>query len=203
MLISHIEQVDQKRRTIFINGEEAFTLYKNEVYKYRLEKDAKISPEVYEEIMSVLNKRAKLKVMDYLKKADNPERELRNKLKKLRFPESCIDVAIEYVKQYGYIDDARYTENYIRLKKQSKSKQFIEFELKRKGIDASVIKECMDNVYCGDSELLAIQKQISKKCCDLSTLDRDKKNKLIASLCRKGFSYENVRKCLSIMDDYD
>ncbi len=201
MQISHIEEVDKKRRKVFIDGNEAFTLYSNEIYKYRLEKDTLVSLALYEEIMAVLNKRAKLKVMDYLKQSDKTEKELRVKLRRAHFTDISIDVAIEYVKNFGYLDDVRYTLNYIRLKKGSKSKQVIEFELKNKGIDSAVIKESMDQEYGRDSELTAIKKLIEKKCNDINKLDNEKKTKLIASMCRKGFSYENIRKCMAIMEE--
>ncbi len=201
MQISHIEEVDKKRRKVFIDGNEAFTLYTNEIYKYRLEKDSLVSTAIYEEIMTVLNKRAKLKVMDYLKQSDKTEKELRMKLKRAYFTDSSIDVAIDYVKHFGYLDDIRYTKNYIRLKKSTKSKQVIEFELRNKGIDSVVIKASMDQEYGRDSELTAVQKQIQKKCNNIKELDNEKKAKLIASLCRKGFSYENIRKCIAIMEE--
>ncbi len=201
MQVSNIEEIDKNRRTVFIDGEEAFTLYKNEIEKYRLELYNIVSNELYDEILAMLNKRAKIKIMDSLKRSDQPERELRNKLRIARFPESCIDVAIDYVKQYGYINDSRYAENYIRLKKMSKSKQAIEYDLKRKGVDASLIKECMDSEYSFDVEMEVINKHIAKKCNDINSLDYNAKNKLTASLCRKGFSYEKVRKCLSFIEN--
>lgn len=197
MQISQIEELDKKKRIVYIDGVEAFTLYKNEINKYGLEPDKEITPAQYEEILAVLDKRAKITVMETLKRSDKPEMELRSKLKRARIPDSSIDVAIDYVKQYGYLNDMRYTENYIRIKKQSKSKQAIESELRRKGVDSFIIKECMENEYSMDTELEVIQKQIAKKCRDLASLDDNKRNKLIASLCRKGFSYEKVRQCLS------
>ncbi len=200
MQVSNIEEIDKNRRIVFIDGEEAFTLYKNEINKFKLELYNFISNELYDEIIAMLNKRAKIKIMDSLKRSDQPERELRNKLKKARFPESCIEVAIDYVKQYGYINDTRYAENYIRLKKMSKSRQSIESDLKRKGLDSSLIKECIDSEYSIDDELEVINKQITKKCKDINLLDHNTKNKLAASLCRKGFSYEKVRKCLSLFE---
>ena len=203
MQITRIEEVDKKRRTVFIDGVEAFTLYKNEVYKYKLEQDAFVKQEIFIEILEVLNKRAKLKVMEYLTQSDKPEADLRSKLKRARYPDSCIEVAIDYVKSYGYINDLRYTENYIRTKKVLKSKQAIQFELKKKGIDAAIIKEAMDSEYSVDTEMDAIKKQIAKKCRDTSNLDRDKLNKLVASLCRKGFSYDKIKQCLSINQEYE
>ncbi len=201
MLISNIIEIDKKRRKVFIDGEEAFTLFNNELYRYHLEPDTILSEEVYDEIMAVLNKRAKLKVMDYLKQSDKSEHELRTKLKRLYFPDPCIDVAIEYVRGYHYIDDNRYAENYIRYKSHNKSKQAIAFELKKKGVSTSIIQDCMEEVYTVDAENDAIRKQILKKYSIISTIEPEQKQKLIASLCRKGFSYERIKQVISTIEE--
>lgn len=203
MIISQIAEIGKKKRVVYIDGEEAFTLYKNEIYKYELLPDTVLTEEKYEEIMAVLNKRAKLKIMEYLKQSDKSETELRNKLKRALFPDSCIQVAIDYVKQYGYINDTHYAENYIYSHKNNKSKQALEFDLRRKGISSEIIKSCMEQEYDPDTEIEAIRKQIAKKCSDVSSLSSEQKVKLLASICRKGFSYENVKRCLSIMEEED
>lgn len=201
MIISQIVELDRKKYVVYIDGEEAFTLQKHEIVKFKLQPDTVLTEEKYEEIMASLNKKAKLKAMEYLKQSDKSELELRTKLKRAFFPESCIQVAIDYVKQYGYINDIKYAENYIYSHKNNKSKQALEFELRKKGISEDIIRNCMEEEYSLEMELEAIRKQIAKKCSNVSSLTSEEKVKLMASICRKGYSYENVKKCLSIMEE--
>lgn len=117
---------------------------------------------------------------------------------------------MDYVRGFHYIDDVRYAVSYIRLKRMTKSKKQIKMGLYAKGIYEDTIeqayvelKESEDNIEdCEDAEIVAIRRIVNKKCCDLSTLTKEEKLKISASLYRKGFSSENIRKVFS-MEEYD
>lgn len=194
MIITQIEQLDQKKRKVYIDGEFSFLLYSNEIRSYRLEEGEPIESSTYEELEKVVIKRAKLKVMDLLKRSDKTESELRMKLKQGYFPSEAIELAIEYVKSYGYLNDERYALNYIRMKKNSKSKNAIIYELSIKGISKEVINLYMEEEFSYEDEEEAIKKLIYKKTKNPEELPIEKKQKIIASICRKGFSYEKVKK---------
>lgn len=194
MIITQIEQLNQKKRKIYIDGEFSFLLYSNEIRRYRLAEGEPIETSIYEELEKVVIKRAKLKVMDLLKRSDKTESELRMKLKQGYFPSEAIEVAIEYVKSYGYLNDERYASNYIRMKKNSKSKNAIIYELSLKGIPKEVIDLYMEEEFSYEDEEEAIKKLIYKKTKNPEELTIEKKQKIIASICRKGFSYEKVKK---------
>ena len=68
-----------------------------------------IQEQEFSEIMNeILPLRAKRYAMNLLVKMDRTERELREKLKKNGYPAEVSRKAVDYVKSYGYIDDARY-----------------------------------------------------------------------------------------------
>ena len=201
MRVTSIEEVDKKKKKIKVDGEFGFMLYNSEVRKYHIVEGEEINPEDYEEIKAALYKRAKLKTMDLLKRSDKTEQELRTKLRTAKFSDDAIDVAIEYVRSYGYIDDARYASNFIRLKKQQKSKRALEFELQNKGIPRDIIHQCMEEEFAYEDETEAIKKLIRKKCNNVTDVDDVKVQKIIASICRKGFSFEKIRSAIRELEE--
>lgn len=196
MRVTAVEVVDKKKKKVSIDGEYAFMLYNSEVRRFHVREGEELSPVDYEEIQAALYKRAKLKTMDLLKRSDKTEQELRTKLKTAKFNQDAIDVAIEYVRSYGYIDDYRFASNYVRLKKQQKSKRALEFELSNKGIPRDVISQCMEEEFQQEDETEAIKKMILKKCNMVSQVEDAKMQKIIASICRKGFSFDKVRTAI-------
>lgn len=197
MKITQIELVDKKRKRIYIDDEFAYVLYNSEVRRFRLEEGEEIGQPLHDEIEQAVIKRAKLKVMDLLKRSDKTEQELRTKLRTASFPEKAVEEAISYVRGYKYLDDERYASNYIRMKKQTKSKNAIVYDLISKGIEKEIIDQYMEEEFDSDDEEEAIKKLIYKKTSNPSELDLEKKQKLVASICRKGFSYEKVKRIIS------
>ena len=55
----------------------------------------------------------KLKALSLLTDMDRTEAQLRQKLKQKAFEEDIIEQTIEYVKSFGYIDDAKYAQRFV------------------------------------------------------------------------------------------
>lgn len=137
-------------------------------------------------------KKAKLKAMSILKYRDRTEKELRMKLKQAGFLESVIDAAVEYVISFHYIDDERYTASYIRYKKDLKSIRQMQMELVEKGIPKDMFNRVIEDQQVSEEE--AVRRAIKKRTEDVDTLPQELKQKLIASLYRKGFSQEEIKR---------
>lgn len=196
MIISRIEQIDKKKYKIYIDQEYAFLLYSSDIKKNKLEVGEEISQQLYEEIIEdTVFRRAKQKALAILKFMDRTEKELELKLRQADYTDEIIYRTIAYVKDYKYIDDERYTSYYIRSKKDLKSKRQIEMELYRKGIDKSMIDRILEEEFDGDES--AIKKAIAKKTSNIEELTYEEKQKIAASLYRKGFRSEDIRKYLS------
>lgn len=202
MLITDIKEFKKGRYEIYINDEFMFLLYKSEIDSLNVKKGSEISESTYDEIMKrVLPKRAKKRAMNLLIKNDLPEKKLREKLSEGKYPEICINEAIDYVKSYHYIDDNRYAHNYIACKSGSLSKNIIRNKLIEKGIDKSIIENELMLFYEDDPlneniEENLIRQQLQKKCKNNFDLSYDEKRKLIAYMYRKGFSIDKVERVL-------
>ena len=126
MTVTDIIAVDKKRDKIYIDNKFAFVIYKGESHLYDVEIGKEITPDNYDKIISeVLPKRAKLRAMKLLIKRDYTEAGIRGKLSEGYYSESQIDETIQYLKDYGYIDDVRYVRNYFAIHIQSKPKNKI------------------------------------------------------------------------------
>lgn len=195
MYINKLETQNSKTK-VYIDEEYHFTLYPQDIKLYKIEEDMELSEEEYEKIIKdTVLRRGKQKALALLKYMDRSEYELSLKLKQAGYTSILIDCIIEYVKSYHYIDDARYTSQYIKYKKESKSKKQIKMELMQKGISNDIIALVMEEEYEDEEvEDTALLKAISKKTSDPSTLNEEQKLKLRAYLYRKGFSIDAIKK---------
>ena len=90
------------------NGTE-LVLYRGEAKQFRMREGSTLSDEEeHQLIYEVVGKRAKRRTMHLLEQMDRTEQQLREKLKQGGYPQACIDLALEYVKSFHYVDDYRY-----------------------------------------------------------------------------------------------
>ena len=145
-------------------------------------------------------KRAKKRAMHLLEDMDRTESALREKLKAGQYPENAISGAIEYVRSFGYLDDARYAENFVMSRKDTKSKREIKALLSQKGVSDDLICLAFEQCYSEDSEEEAIRRILRKKKVDPERMEEQEYQKILGYLARKGFRYEVIRHVIS---DYD
>lgn len=204
MLITEIKEISKTKFFVCIDYDTAFALYKGECRKYNIRLHEEISDDIYTEIINnVLLKRAKIRSMNLLKSKDYTEHQLTDKLRKNYYPQPVIDKTIEYVKSYGYVDDLRYAENYIKYSINNKSKKQIEILLNQKGISKENIKNAFQSyseLYGDIQEEELINKYISKKKYDCNNATVKEKQKIIAFLYRKGFSLDKIYKVVGQTD---
>lgn len=200
MLITEIIEYTKNRSKVFIDQQFAFVLYKGELLKYYIEVGKEIAEYDYDTIVhELLPKRAKLRAMNLLKSKDYTEKKIRDKLKEGMYSEQIINETIEYLKQYRYIDDQRYTENYISYHQKSKSRNNIEAELLRRGIEKNCFKIEWEK-YKEENEMVdeisIITELLKKKNYQPDTSDMKEKQRLYGFLLRRGFSSELISRAL-------
>ena len=150
--VTSIKEITSKRRAVYVDYEQVFALYAGELRKFGIKEQSYISEDVYDEIMTVLSKRAVIRGMNLLKNKDYTRAEFIKKLKDGYYPDKAVDAALEYIDRYGYIDDDRYARNYVAFKAPVKSRRIIEQKLKEKGVSAvSLLKYKMGNIFTGRS----------------------------------------------------
>ena len=147
--------------------------------------------------------RAYRKALFILERRDHTENELQKKLHDKEFSQESITEALERLKEYGLVDDRRFTEQYLRYHYTEQSKRVLSMKLLRKGIRT----ELFDSVYSeiaaeseSNPELEALQKALGaalrkaeRRGCSAEELSQDEKNRIIAALYRKGFALSLIQ----------
>lgn len=146
-------------------------------------------------------KKAKLRAMHLLERADRTEAALRQKLA-ANYPEEVVEEAMEYVKSFGYVDDRRYAENYIRYRAQTKGRIQIFQELQKKGVDRQLITAAWEEVASVEEmdERELIRALVLKKHPTGSRLDEGQMRRLQGFLARRGFSWGDISAVLTEED---
>lgn len=206
MTVTDIIEISKKQCKIMIDNEFAFVLYKGELHLYKIKKGTEIAKEDYDKIINeVLVKRARLRAMNLLKSRAYTEKKLRDKLKAGHYPSSCIEDALGYVKSYGYIDDKKYTEDYLFYHGRELNRQQVFMKLKERGIAEETIRKayedfCQSGEAPDESELIC--KLLKKKHYDPAG-DWESRQKIMRFLFTKGFSYDKIQETLSVYGKND
>ena len=142
-------------------------------------------------------RRAKLRALHLLTAMDRTEAQLREKLQS-SYDEEVVDIAFEYAKNYGYINDERYVRVYIESKSRTKSRKQIEQELiLKKGVSKELVERGFEEAQMADvSEV--IQKYMQKKKIDPENCEYEQKQKFFAYMMRKGFQIEDMKRVFDL-----
>ncbi len=122
-----------------------------------------------------------------LEKSMKSEKMLRDYLKEREYPLSCIDKAVDKLKDYGYIDDEAFCDNFISIYSGSKSRRKIKYDLLSKGVNVDLIERKLENLNDEDEEEKCYK--FAKKYMKNKEFDLKNKQKLYNHLAGKGFEF--------------
>lgn len=115
------------------------------------------------------------------------------------------DAIVERLKEKGYLDDRRFAEFWVenRFVKKGVSSKRLQMELMKKGVAKEVIEEVLQGSERNDKE--EMRKIIAKKRAKYTHVNEAGEveyndEKMIAYLCRQGFSYEAAREAVTESD---
>ena len=186
MVITQIAGASGARCRIYIDGQFAFVLYKGELRKFHLQEGQELPPDSYREITEeLLPRRAKLRCMNLLQSKDYTRKQL--------------DGAIAYVESYGYVDDLRYARDYIEYHIDSRSRNRIEQDLLRKGIDSTLIAEAfaeLERLGVEQDEAAMIRELLMKKKYCAETATRQEQQRMYGFLYRRGFHADVIARAI-------
>lgn len=193
MTVTEIRPVTKQKYQIEVEGHSPFVLYKGEVFRYHIEKDREISPEIYKEIIEeVLTKRAKLRALHLLEQGDRTKKDLEEKLLKNGYPPEAAEAALAYVESFHYIDDKRYALSYIQNQSGRKGRARIQMELRRKGVPQEYIDQAFQEMEEETDTEAVIRELVQKKRRGQGPMDEKEKQKLYGFLLRRGFSTSDI-----------
>ncbi|HOB87075.1 MAG TPA: regulatory protein RecX [Bacillota bacterium] len=142
-------------------------------------------------------KKARGRALRYLGYRPRTGKELADYLRKGGYEEQVIAAIMKEMMEYGYIDDRRFADDYIRSSKlRGIGLRRAVNELKRKGIARSITEECL-KLYDAQEEEAQAKALVEKKIRNRrGGLDRKAAANLGAYLYRRGFRSDVIRHVL-------
>lgn len=136
-------------------------------------------------------KRAKILAYKRLALKSQHSVELRTALQKQEIPEGIVNRVIAECSQLGYLNDHDWIEGFIKGQlAKNKGPRYISIKLRQKGIKSDEFAELLNKNPPSYKE--SIQKLLESKYKKFDLTDYRQKQKVIASLMRRGFSLDDI-----------
>jgi regulatory protein len=109
------------------------------------------------------------KLLDYALKSlstkAHSEKELRTRLARRAISKSAIDGVVAKLREYGYVDDARFAEGYAaaRLESRGHGKQRVLRDLRARSIESSQAQRAVESVFAETNEVELIEAYLARK----------------------------------------
>jgi len=142
--------------------------------------------------------RARDYAVRYLGYAQRTRKQLRDKMVAKEFSDEAIEAVVQLLTEKGYLNDVAFARNYINSKTQYNNygRRRIVVGLLQKGIG----KEDIQAAYGEDDnadEIEAAKRALAKRVAKKGSDDRQK---LMAFLMRRGFSYDVVKRAMESLE---
>lgn len=197
MVIVSIKFVNKRIAILTLDDDYEFPLYKELIDNYGFSVDKVIDDDM---LSIIINKHVKSiargYVIDSLARSAKTKAKLVEGLHNKKIPPEVIDCVVCEYEDLGYINDYEYAKNYYELKSSSKSLRYIQNMLRSKGVSDDIINEVMSDVDY-TNEIKQIEKFLDTKLKGNKNITSAEKNKIIASLFRKGYKTSNIYLTIS------
>ncbi|MBE0642637.1 MAG: RecX family transcriptional regulator [Bacteroidetes bacterium] len=204
MTITSIERQKKNRRrvSVFLDGEFAFGLNDDVVFRFGLHKGMTLDDALRRDIERFDNLvQAKLAAERLIALRMRSERELRQRLRQREFSEEAIEETIATFKRVNLLNDAEFARLWVRdrLALRPRSASMLRRELRGKGVHDDIIAEVLAEAF-EDREEIDVARALAEsyRRKHTTTTGDVLKRRLAGFLQRKGYSgaivYEIVRE---------
>jgi regulatory protein len=132
--------------------------------------------------------------LSYIGYKDRTKFEVTTRLEKGDFPPEIIQRIISELEEKEYINDLRFAQQWVEIRSETKprGRYLLALELKRKGLEESVIDHALANIPTEENLASEFGKNYMRKLADA---DRETfVKKMTGALQRKGFSYSVTKE---------
>ena len=134
---------------------------------------------------------------------DRTEKELREKLVGKGYDEEQIEDTVEFLKNYGYLDDKRYATHFIsdaiNLKKWGKIR--IRTELIRKGVDREIVEFAIEDAFC-DMDDERVLNEMKKRFSNSDFSNMKERTRIFNFFMRRGFTPDEIKGAMNKMSSF-
>lgn len=199
MIISHTHGRGKKIH-ILIDNEYQITTNEDFWNENFIKDETEINEDEWQALVDKINySKAINKCYDLLSRRDHSVKELKTKLLRT-VDENNAQRAIDRMIELGYLDDEKYAEKLLEYLIENKrmSKAHIKQEMFKRGVPNDIISSLLEYAEIDN---------VSSICDLIQTKYRNKlnaengKEKVIASLMRKGFSYSDIKSAFNKLEN--
>ncbi|WP_132305528.1 RecX family transcriptional regulator [Paenibacillus sp. BK033] len=198
--ISAVEQdrKDRKRYHIYTNGveEPLLSVHEDLLIKFRLFKGTELTSEAIAEIADEDERyHAYALAIAYLGIKARTRKQIEQYLLRKEFEPEPIAYALERLESEHIVDDGEYARHFAkqRIRYSQKGSRWIRQELQQRGVSREAASEALDSID-KDDELASAVHAAKKKWRSLKGENREKRQKLMAFLMRRGFPSDVVKQ---------
>src|SRR5690349_16889 len=113
-----VQKKNSKRCSIYIDGEYHSSIDKDIQEELKLCEGMELNEDEFNQKLEIIQNKSALRAALYIvARASKTESEIRKRLKEKDHTEKAISLALEYLREVGYINDESYTESFIRSSK--------------------------------------------------------------------------------------
>ena len=197
MIIEEIDYSDKYNLVILKISGEDFSISYDLYNDLALSKDEEISFDTYKEILADNQfNQAKNFALSKISYAQKTSFEIEKLLRGNDFDSDATSKTIEFLEEYGLIDDDMYVKSYVSDKHNISRwpKNKIRYSLKSKKIDDSLIESYLDDIPYEEEFEKALNFAKKKARDDFSN---ENKQKVYRYLAGKGFEFDIINKAIS------
>lgn len=201
MIISH-NNGRGKKIHLLIDNEYQITTDVDFWAEHYIKDGTEIDENQWQELVDAIHyKKAVNKCYDLLSRRDHSVKELKTKLLRT-VDEVYADKAIDKMIDMGYLDDVKYAQMLLKhlIENKKMSRNFIKQEMFKRGLSSDIINNALEDVEI-DNASSAAELILGKYRNKLNA--EEGKDKVIAALMRKGFSYSDIRAAFDLIENDD
>ncbi len=205
MKITAIElQKHRKDRvSVFVDGEFALGLSLDALASLNLKKGDSLTAEQLAQWRNIaIYDEAKTAAFTMLARRIHSEKEVRDKLRKKKFPPETIEQVIARLYEMNLLNDAHFAGALVRdkLKRTPIGKSALKSKLLQKGIAKETIDNVLSETDLNSEELCMKAAEKKLKTLAKEPDARKRKQKLSQFLMRRGFDWETINSTLRTLD---
>ena len=195
-----IQKNNKERVNIYVDNKYAFAAFIDTIINEGIVKGLEINDEIIQKINCEERiKKCKNDAIKIVEKSYKTEKEVIDKLRKKEYEDNEINYALNFLREYKFVDDKGYAKSYVKGKMSNNGKNKIRFTLKRKGVSEKIINETLDNIN-PEEELQNAMEVGYKKYNMIIKRENDKykiKNILCAFLVGRGYDFQTAIKAVN------
>jgi regulatory protein len=189
------QQRNPERVSVYIDEDFAFGLPATEIFQRGLKRGQVLTVEDATILAAVdEGSRATDAAVNFISHRPRSEREVRDRLRKHGYSAEAIEIAVEKVLGWGYLNDRSFAAFWVenRVQHRPRGARLLSQELRQKGVDREVIEQVLDETEL--NEHAAALDLARKRLPRLSNLDPQTRERRLADyLARRGYGWDVIR----------